>query len=185
MFWYFTRKPVLLLTNQTRGYYFSPGGGGDRKALSYSTNPPPPLAVNWQSNFILPLRTLHGDAWSPFHTPCRPCDSPSPPPKKNKTKQNKTKQNKTKTNKGKNSSIIPQAISTEWFLSTLWTRNSLTHFRESYLVTLKFSSVLKRCHVQRRCGKVSFLCCVSFHVLLSLLHMVVSRKLSYLQAEAM
>ena len=177
MFWYFTRKPVLLLTNQTRGYYFSPGGGGDQKALSYSTNPP----LHWQSNFILPLRTLHGDAWSPFHTPWKPCDSPSPPlPKKNKTKQNKTK-----TNKGKNSSIIPQAISTEWFLSTLWTRNSLTHFRESYLVTLKFFSVLKRCHVQRRCGKVSFLCCVSFHVFLSLLHMVVSRKLSFLQAEAM
>ena len=181
MFWYFTRKPVLLLTNQTRGYYFSPGGGGDRKALSYSTNPPP----HWQligSQILYSPFVLFMVMPDPLSIP--PADHVilPPPPKK---KQNKTKQNKTKTNKGKNSSIIPQAISTEWFLSTIWTRNSLTHFRESYLVTLKFSSVLKRCHVQRRCGKVSFLCCVSFHVLLSLLHMVVSRKLSYLQAEAM
>ena len=178
MFWYFTRKPVLLLTNQTRGYYFSPGGGGIRRLCHILLIPPAPLAVNWQSNLILPLRTLHGDAWSPSISPENHVILP--PQKKNKTKQNKTK-----TNKGKNSSIIPQALSTEWFLSTLWTRNSLTHFRESYLVTLEFSSVLKRCHVQRRRGKVSFLCRVSFHVLLSLLHMVVSRKLSYLQVEAM
>ena len=181
MFWYFTRKPVLLLTNQTRGYYFSPGGGGDQKALSYSTNAP----LHWQ---LIGSQILY----SPFVLFMVMPDPLSIPPENHvilplppSQKKNKTKQNKTKTNKGKNSSIIPQAISTEWFLSTLWTRNSLTHFRESYLVTLKFSSVLKRCHVQRRCGKVSFLCCVSFHVLLSLLHMVVSRKLSYLQAEAM
>ena len=181
MFWYFTRKPVLLLTNQTRGYYFSPGGGGDQKALSYSTNAP----LHWQ---LIGSQILY----SPFVLFMVMPDPLSIPPENHvilplppSQKKNKTKQNKTKTNKGKNSSIIPQAISTEWFLSTLWTRNSLTHFRESYLVTLKFSSVLKRSHVQRRCGKVSFLCCVSFHVLLSLLHMVVSRKLSYLQAEAM
>ena len=184
MFWYFTRKPVLLLTNQTRGYYFSPGGGGDQKALSYSTNPP----LHWQligSQILYSPFVLFMVMPDPLSIPPENHVILPLPPSQKKTKQNKTKQNKTKTNKGKNSSIIPQAISTEWFLSTLWTRNSLTHFRESYLVTLKFFSVLKRCHVQRRCGKVSFLCCVSFHVLLSLFHMVVSRKLSFLQAEAM
>ena len=85
-----TRAP--LDQSDTRLLFFA-RGRGDQKALSYSTNPPPPLAVNWQSNFILPLRTLHGDAWSPFHTPWKPCDSPSPP---KKTKQNKTKQKQIK-----------------------------------------------------------------------------------------
>ena len=103
MFWYFTRKPVLLLTNQTRGYHFSPGGGGDQKALSYSTNPP----LHWQligSQILYSPFVLFMVMPDPFPYPLKTMwFSLSPPPKKkqNKTKQNKTKQNKTKQNKNK------------------------------------------------------------------------------------
>ena len=91
MFWYFTRKPVLLLTNQTRGYHFSPGGGGDQKALSYSTNP----TLHWQligSQILYSPFVLFMVMPDPLSIPPENhVILPLPPKKQNKTKQNKNK----------------------------------------------------------------------------------------------
>ena len=93
-------KTVLLLTNQTRGYHFSPGGGGDQKALSYSTNHP----LHWQligSQILYSPFVLFMVMPDPLSIPPENHVILPLPPSQKKTKQNKTKQNKTKQNKNK------------------------------------------------------------------------------------